>query len=107
MTPRALFPLIAGIVLVLIATPTHADTSCTPATVDDTVYSVPVGPGCTALDMPLADYTVVADEIRDDDEGEQLIVVRVDQDPATATDVLKALEQGQIDGHLWYEAPLP
>jgi hypothetical protein len=78
--------------------------------VDGVVYALPVSAGCTALDVRVAGYTLVADLVRDDVAAEQLVLVADPPDDdalAIAHDVLRSIETGAVDGHAWSVVPLP
>ena len=78
--------------------------------VDGVVYTLPVTAGCTALDVRVAGYTLVADLMRDDEAAEQLVLVADPPDDdalAIAHDATRAIERGALDGHAWSEVPLP
>jgi hypothetical protein len=80
------------------------------ALIDGVVYTLPVTAGCTALDVRVAGYTLVADLVRDDAAGEQLVLVAdpLDDDAlAIAQDAMRAIEAGALDGHAWSVVPLP
>jgi hypothetical protein len=74
------------------------------------VYTLPVTAGCSALDVRVAGYTLVADLVRDDAAAEQLVLVAdpLDDDALTiANDAMRAIETGVLDGHAWGTVPLP
>jgi hypothetical protein len=78
--------------------------------IEGVVYTLPVTAGCTALDVRVARYTLVADLVRDDVAAEQLVLVADPPDDealAIAQDAIRAIETGAFDGHAWSVVPLP